>query len=320
MIYNNILETVGDTPVVRLNRIAKGAKATVLAKLESFNPGNSVKDRAALAIITDAERRGLLKPGGTIIEATSGNTGIGLAMVAAVKGYRTKLVVVKAISEEKMALLKAYGAEVIVAENKGSAEMEGSHLNLATKLANETPNSFLANQYYNKANPKVHYEITGPEIWRQTEGKIDVFVASMGTGGTISGISRYLKEKNRNIRVVGVEPEGSIFSGGKSKHYEIEGIGQCFFPGTLDLKNVDEIIRVGDVDAFNTARRLAMEEGIMAGESSGAAVYAAISVAKKLEGKKTVLVLLPDTGRNYLSTMFSDDWMRRKFPKWRAPR
>jgi cystathionine beta-synthase len=320
MIYENILETVGNTPVVRLNRIAKGAKATVLAKLESFNPGNSVKDRAALAMINDAERRGLIKPGGTIIEATSGNTGIGLAMVAAVKGYKAKFVVVKVISDEKVALLKAYGAEVVRAENKGSAEMEGSHLSLATKLAKATPNSFLVNQYYNMANPAVHYEVTGPEIWRQTGGKIDAFVASMGTGGTISGISRYLKEKNRNIRIIGVEPEGSIFSGGKPRPYETEGIGQCFFPGTLDLRNVDEIVRVKDIDAFTTARRLAREEGIMAGESSGSAVYAALGVAKKLGERKTLLVLLPDTGRNYLSTMFSDEWMDERFPGWSAHR
>ena len=319
MIYDNVLEMVGNTPIVRLNRIAKGG-ASVLAKLESYNPTNSVKDRVALAMIADAERRGLLKPGGTIIEATSGNTGIGLAMVAGVRGYRTKLVVLKPISGERIAMLNAYGAEIVLAERKGPADQEGSHLSIATELARKTPNSFLTNQYYNSVNPETHYRTTGPEIWKQTGGKIDVFVAGIGTGGTVSGISRYLKEKNRKIRVVGVEPEGSVFSGGKAHSYEIEGIGQNFFPGTLDMSSMDEIVRVRDIDAFETARRLAREEGILAGGSSGSAVYAAMGIARKLGRGKTVLALLPDTGRNYLSKMFSDEWMRGKFPKWRPRR
>ena len=320
MIYNNVLEMVGDTPVVRLNRIAKGAKATVLAKLESFNPGNSVKDRAALAMITDAEKRGLLKPGGTIIEATSGNTGIGLAMAAAVKGYRTKLVITKAISEEKVALLKAYGAEVLVRGEQGLGRDEGQPPEPCDEARQGDAQLLPGQPVLQRGKPQGPLHDDGP---RDLE-------ADRREDRRVRGEHRHRRHNIRNIEVPqGEEQEhkdrrrrtrGLDLLGGKPKHYETEAIGQCFFPGTLDMKNIDEIMRVGDVDAFNTARRLAREEGIMAGESSGSAVYAAISVAKKLDGKKTVLALLPDTGRNYLSTMFSDDWMRRKFPAWRAPR
>ena len=293
--------------------MAGAAGATVLVKLESQNPSGSVKDRIARAMVEDAERKGLLKPGGTIVEATSGNTGIGLAMVAAAKGYRVKLVVLKSASEERIDLLRAYGAEVVRAPFKGPASMKGSHIAMAEKLARDTPGSFLLNQYYNAANPDTHYATTGPEIWRQTGGRIDAFVAGIGTGGTITGISRYLKEQDKAVRVIGVEPKGSIFSGGKGAPYETEGIGQNFIPGTLDLDAIDEIVKVGDRDAFATARRLAREEGILAGGSSGSAVFAALKVAKRLGRGKTVLALLPDTGRNYLSKMFSDEWMRKKF-------
>jgi len=307
------LELIGKTPVVRLSKVTKGIAATLLVKIESANPSGSVKDRIALAMIEDAERKGRLKPGGVIIEATSGNTGIGLAMVCAVKGYRVKLVVLDNISKERISLLKAYGAEIVLAP-KGPADMPGSHLNVATRMAKRTPNSLLTNQYYNGNNPDAHYATTGPEIWAQTEGRIDVFVAGIGTGGTITGVARYLKERNPAVRIVGVEPEGSTFSGGEEKRYETEGIGQNFIPGTLELDVIDEIIKVDDIDAFRMSRTLAKKEGILAGGSSGAAVFAALKVARKLGAGKTVVALLPDTGRNYLSKIFSEDWITKKFP------
>jgi cystathionine beta-synthase len=312
-VYENLLGAIGNTPVVRLNKVVEGIKATVLVKLEYFNPGGSVKDRMAVAIVEDAERTGELKPGGTIIEATSGNTGIGLALVAAVKGYTVRLVIPDKVSKERLSLLKALGAEVILTAAGAKRDSRESHINVAKRLAEATSNSFLSNQYYNKMNPEAHYRTTGREIWEQTRGKIDVFVAGIGTGGTITGVSKYLKERKPDVKIIGVEPEGSIISGGEEKPFELEGIGYNFVPGTLSMSLLDEMMKVSDRDAFLMARRLAREEGILVGGSSGAAVFAALDVARKLESGKTVLALLPDTGRNYLSKIFSDEWMREKF-------
>ena len=284
----------------------------MLVKLEYFNPAGSVKDRIALAMIEDAEKKGELTPGGTIIEATSGNTGIGLALVAAVKGYKVKLVIPNKISKERVSLLKAFGAEVIITPSNVPVESPNSHISIASKLAKEISNSFFANQYYNMMNPYTHYNTTGPEIWEQTGGKINIFVAGIGTGGTITGVSRYLKEKNPKLKVIGVEPKGSTISGGEKHPFELEGIGYNFIPGALNLNLVDEILKVSDKDAFLMARRLAREEGTLVGGSSGAAVFVALQIARKLERNKIVLALLPDTGRNYLSKIFSDEWMREK--------
>ena len=293
--------------------MAEGIKATVLVKLEHLNPGGSVKDRMALAIIEDAEKRGILKSGGTIVEATSGNTGIGLALVAAVKGYKVKLAIPDKISKERLDLLKAFGADVTLTSAEVPPDSPNSHINVAKRMAERTPNSFLSNQYYNAMNPEAHYTTTAREIWGQTDGRIDVFVAGVGTGGTITGVSKYLKERKPNIRIIGVEPEGSTISGGEPKPFELEGIGYHFVPGVLSLNLLDEMVKVSDRDAFLMARRLAKEEGILAGGSSGAAVFAALNAAMELKQGEVVLALLPDTGRNYLSKMFSDGWMREKF-------
>jgi cystathionine beta-synthase len=284
----------------------------VLVKLEYFNPAGSVKDRIAVAMIEDAERNGELKPDGTIIEATSGNTGIGLALVAAVKGYRVKLVIPNKISAERISLLKAFGAEVILTPSNVPVESPDSHVTVASRLTKEIPNSFFTNQYYNKRNPETHYKTTGAEIWEQTRGNIDVFVAGIGTGGTITGVSKYLKEKNPMLKVVGVEPEGSTISEGEKHPFELEGIGYNFVPGVLNLNLLDKIVKVSDRNAFLMTRRLAREEGILVGGSSGAAVFVALKVAKQLNREDVVLILLPDTGRNYLSKIFSDEWMREK--------
>lgn len=317
-VYNNILDTIGNTPIVRLNKIARGLKSTILAKLENLNPGGSVKDRIGIAMIEEAEKKGLIKPGGTIIEPTSGNTGIGLAMVAAVKGYKMVFVMPEKMSEEKRNLLRAFGAKVVITPTDAPPDSPENNHRVAEKLARETPNAFMPNQYENKANPDTHYRTTGQEIWQQTDGEVDVFVCTMGTGGTITGAGRFLKGKKKTLKVIGVDPEGSIFHprfyGEKEKphQYKVEGIGEDFMPGTMDLSIIDEIISVSDKDAFETARRLTREEGILAGGSSGSAVYAAIKVAKELDQKKTIVTLLPDTGRNYLSKLYSDEWMKQQ--------
>jgi cystathionine beta-synthase len=315
-ILSNILETIGNTPLVKLNRLTKGIEAAVLAKLEFFNPGGSVKDRIGIFMIEDAQKKGLIKPGYTIVEPTSGNTGLGLALAAIVKGYKVICTIPDKMSAEKIDLLKALGATVIVTPTAVGPDDPNNYVRVAEKIAREQPNTFMPNQYFNPANPEVHYRTTGPEIWEQTDGKLDVLVAGMGTGGTITGVGKYLKEKNPNIRIVGVDPEGSMFhheffgTEGELHTYKVEGIGEDFIPSNLDLETVDEMVVVNDKDAFQTARRLAAQEGIFAGGSSGASVFAALQVAKRLKKNQIVVAILPDTGRNYLTKIYSDKWMR----------
>jgi cystathionine beta-synthase len=317
-VHDTILDLVGNTPLVRLNKVTKGLRATILAKLENLNPGGSVKDRIGITMLDEAEKKGKVKPGTTIIEPTSGNTGVGLAMVAAIRGYKMTFVMPDKMSEEKRSLLRAYGAKVVVTPTNVSPESPKHYTKVAEKLARETPNSYMPNQYENKANPDAHYKTTGPEIWRQTEGKLDVFVCGMGTGGTITGTGRYLKEKKRTLKVVGADPEGSIFyprfhrQKEEPHQYKVEGIGEDFMPGTMDLSIVDDVVQVSDMDAFQMTRRLAREEGILVGGSGGTAVYAAIQVAQKLDKNNMIVTLLPDNGRNYLSKLYSDKWMREQ--------
>ncbi len=316
-LYASILDTIGNTPIVRLNSIARDCKAAVYAKVEYFNPGGSVKDRIAVAIVAEAEAKGLLKPGGTIVEATSGNTGTGLAMVAAVKGYRAILCMPDKVSIEKINLLKSYGAEVVVTPTAVPPDSPESYYEVARRLAREIPGAYLANQYHNPTNPEAHYRTTGPEIWRQTGGRIDYFVASLGTGGTVSGTAKYLKEKNPKLKVIGADPVGSILKDYfytkkmvPAKTYKVEGIGEDFIPGTLDFSTIDEVVQVNDFQSLNTARRLAREEGILAGGSSGTALYVALQVARQAKEGEVVVVLIPDTGERYLSKVHSDEWMR----------
>ena len=316
--YDSILGLIGNTPLVRLNKIAKNVKPIMLLKLESLNPGGSVKDRIGIAMIETAEKQGFVKPGGTIIEPTSGNTGMGLAMAASVKGYKMIFTMPDKMSEEKRSLLRAFGAEVVVTPTNVPPDSPQHYIRVAERLARETPNSFMPNQYVNKMNPLAHYQTTGPEIYRQTDGELDMFVCGVGTGGTITGTGRYLKERKRKIRIVGVDPEGSIFyqrfQGKKEEAhpYFVEGIGEDFMPGTFDMSIVDEFVRVSDRDAFHMARRLAREEAILVGGSGGAAVVGALKMAERLEEKQVIVTLIPDTGRNYLSKLYSDKWMTEK--------
>lgn len=307
---NTILETIGSTPLVKLGKIFAGMKPLVLAKVEAFNPGGSVKDRPAYRMITEAEKAGLLQPGGTIIEPTSGNTGTGLAQIAAVKGYRCILVCPDKVAPEKINLLKAYGAEVVMVPSTVSAGHHESYYSVANKLTNDIPGAFQPNQFANPNNPTAHDLTTGPEIWEATEGKITHFVASMGTGGTICGTGGYLKKMNPKLRVIGVDPEGSIYSGDMPTSYKVEGIGEDFIPRNVDLKLIDEIIRISDKESFTMGRRLAREEGILVGGSAGTAVSAALKMAPSLTEQDVMVIMLPDGGRGYLSKMFSDDWMR----------
>ncbi|MBX2989546.1 MAG: cystathionine beta-synthase [Bacteroidetes bacterium] len=316
--YDTILQTIGRTPLVRLNKVTDGASGLILAKVETFNPGGSVKDRIGVSIIEEAEQDGRLKPGGTIVESTSGNTGMGLALVAAVKGYKTVFTLPDKMSMEKIRLLRAFGAEVIVTPTAVPHESPESYTEVAKKVVRETPNSILANQYYNPRNPEAHYKTTGPEIWEQTGGQIDYFVCGVGTGGTITGTGKYLKEKNPNIKVIGIDPKGSALREyyytkkitPLLKTYKVEGIGQDYVPGTLDFTYIDEMIEADDRESFLMARRLTREEGLMVGGSAGTAVAGMMKVAARFKEHDVVVVLLPDLGERYLSKIFNDDWMR----------
>ena len=319
MIYkNNILEQIGNTPLIKINKINKGLKPQIFAKLESANPGGSVKDRIGYNMILDAEIRGELKPGGTIIEATSGNTGIGLALTAAVKGYKCVFVVTSKVSDEKINYLKALGVEVIVVSNLADPESPEYYVNVAKRLHKEIPNSFFAYQYSNPSNPEIHFRTTGPEIWNQTDGKITHFVASIGTGGTISGAGRFLKEKNPNIQVIGADPLGSIF-----KHYKetgelikgtpylVEGIGQDCLPANVHFQYIDKIINISDKESFAAARRLTKEEGIFCGGSTGTIVQVVLNIAKDLSENDVVVFIVCDTGERYLSKMHNIEWLKQ---------
>ena len=308
--YESMIELVGNTPLVKLNTVTEGIRATVLAKVEYFNPGGSVKDRIAVRMIEAAEASGALKPGGTIVEPTSGNTGVGLAMVAQRKGYKCVFVCPDKVSTDKINVLRAYGAEVVVCPTAVDPEHPDSYYNVSDRLVRETPGAWKPDQYSNPDNPRSHYESTGPELWEQTDGKITHFVAGVGTGGTISGTGRYLKDvSDGRVKVIGADPEGSVYSGGTGRPYLIEGVGEDFWPSAYDRTVADEIVAVSDKDAFQMTRRLAKEEGLLVGGSCGMAVVGALEVAKRLGPDDVVVVLLPDSGRGYLSKIFNDEWM-----------
>ena len=307
--FENALEVIGNTPLVRLNKVTDGAECLVLAKVEYMNPGGSVKDRPAVEMLNEAEAKGHLKPGGTIVEPTSGNTGSGLAMAAAIRGYRCILVMPDKMSSEKIDLIRAYGAEVVVTPTNVPNDSPESYYGVANRLAQEIPGAFQPNQFHNMSNPLAHYKTTGPEIWKQTRGTITHFVAGLGTGGTISGSARYLKEQNPKVHVIGADPEGSIYSGDIPKSYAVEGIGMSYLPDTVDMKVIDEMVRVPDRESFMMARRITREEGMLVGGSSGTAAVAAVKLAKTLPKDAVVVVLFPDSGRGYMSKIFNDDWM-----------
>jgi cystathionine beta-synthase len=317
MRYESVLEAIGNTPLIRLNRLSAGLKPKIYVKAEFMNPGGSVKDRIGVAMIDEAERKGLLKPGGTIVEGTSGNTGIGLALVAALRGYKLIFTITDKQSREKINLLKALGAEVIVCPTNVEPEDPRSYYSVADQLTREIPGAYHPNQYENPDNPKAHYLSTGPEIWKDTEGKITHFVAGMGTGGTISGVAKYLKEKNPKVKIVGADPIGSLYYEkikfnrvGVAKPYVVEGIGEDIFPGTMNLKCVDDVVQTPDRDCFLMTRKLAKMEGILTGGSGGAAVFAGLKYAERLSEKDYMVILVPDTGMRYLSKIYNDEWMR----------
>jgi cystathionine beta-synthase len=319
LLCHTILEAIGRTPLVRLNRLTAGFQAEVYVKADYMNPGGSVKDRIGISMINEAERQGLLKPGGTIIEGTSGNTGIGLALVGAVRGYKLVFTITDKQSKEKVDLLKALGAEVIVCPTAVEPDDPRSYYSVAKRLASEIPNSFYPNQYQNPMNPQAHYRTTGPEIWEDSQGKITHFVCGLGTGGTISGVGRYLKDKNPGVKVIGVDPIGSLYyeyvktgKVGKAKTYVVEGIGEDIFPATMDFKVLDDVVQVTDQECFVWARRLVKQEGVFTGGSGGGCVSGALRVAKPLPKGSFVVAFLPDTGMRYLSKVYSDEWMRER--------
>ena len=307
---NSLLDLIGDTPLVKLDRTTDGARGLVLAKVEYLNPGGSVKDRIATRMIEAAEASGELKPGGTIVEPTSGNTGVGLALVAQQRGYKCVFVCPDKVSEDKQNVLRAYGAEVVVCPTAVAPEHPDSYYNVSDRLVREIDGAWKPNQYANENNPRSHYETTGPEIWQQTDGKITHFVAGVGTGGTISGIGKYLKEQNPDVQVIGADPAGSVYSGGTGRPYLVEGVGEDFWPTTYDRDIADRIIEVSDADSFQFTRRLAREEAMLVGGSSGMAAFAAVQLAKELDDPDAVIVvLLPDSGRGYLGKVFNDEWL-----------
>ena len=308
-VAGSLLELVGNTPLVRLDRVGRQLDCHLLAKLELLNPGGSVKDRPAIAMLEAAERAGLLQPGGTIVEPTSGNTGVGLAIVAARRRYRCVFVMPDKMSAEKIKLLRAYGAEVVVCPTNVAPEHPDSYYSVANRLAEEIPGGFQPNQYHNPENPAAHERSTGPEIWRQTAGRVTHLVAGVGTGGTISGVGRYLKAQNPGVQIIGADPMGSVYSGGGGRPYLVEGIGEDFWPPTYDPSVVDRVVPVSDQDSFLTARRITREEGILVGGSTGTAVWAALEVGRDLGPEHVVVVIIPDSGRGYLSKVYDDDWM-----------
>jgi cystathionine beta-synthase len=309
-IHDSILGAVGHTPLVRLSRLSRGLNAEILVKVETVNPGGSIKDRVAVTMVAAAEADGRLKPGGTIVEATAGNTGVGLAQIAAVRGYKAIFVLPDKMSEDKISLLRAYGAEVVITPTNVAPDSPESYNGVADRLAREIPGAWRPNQFANDDNPRAHYETTGPEIWDDTNGRLDILVAGMGTGGTISGTARYLREQHPGLLVVGADIEGSILSGDSPKPWKVEGIGEDFIPRTFDRQVIDEFVRVSDKESFHAARRLAREEGILAGGSAGTALAGALKYAARLQTKKRIVVILPDTGRNYLTKVYSDRWMQ----------